>query len=169
MTPPSQPSGLDYSITLFKFNHTLLQSMLSDLSDNQLTFKPSPKSNSIRWLISHLLFTFDGVGQLLGHAPVLDPNWRHSFGPSTTDTPAAPTLSKTELLHKLAALREHVLASARNINDELVSQPHGVSFLAGTPLVTRGDLVAHLLTTHFSFHLGQLSTYRRQLGFAPLF
>jgi len=35
-------------------------------------------------------------------------------------------------------------------------------------LPTRGDLLAHILTTHEATHLGQLSAWRRQLGFPPV-
>ncbi len=48
-------------------------------------------------------------------------------------------------------------------------ETHSVPLLAKTPLKTRGDLAAHILSTHFAFHLGQLSTLRRMLGRPPLF
>jgi len=46
---------------------------------------------------------------------------------------------------------------------------HEVDLLKATPLKTRGDLVGHILTTHFATHLGQLSSLRRHFGRPPLF
>ena len=36
-------------------------------------------------------------------------------------------------------------------------------------LPTVGDLLAHLLTTHSAYHLGQLSTWRRAAGLPEVF
>jgi uncharacterized damage-inducible protein DinB len=43
--------------------------------------------------------------------------------------------------------------------------PHEVEFLKPTPLKTNRHLLSHLMTTHESMHIGQLSTWRRQMGF----
>ncbi len=59
--------------------------------------------------------------------------------------------------------------AAPNADAAKLAIPHRMELFENTPLQTRGDLVAHLLATHPAFHLGQLSTWRRQMGFAPLF
>lgn len=39
----------------------------------------------------------------------------------------------------------------------------------GTPITTKGHLFTQLMTIHEACHLGQLSAWRRQAGFKPLF
>ena len=72
-----------------------------------------------------------------------------------------------------AQLKERSLAAlctaAAEATPETLQRPHGVPFLAGTPIETVGHVAALLLTAHLAFHSGQLSLARRQLGFAPLF
>ena len=41
--------------------------------------------------------------------------------------------------------------------------------LYDTPIKSKGDLLNHILTTHFASHLGQLSSWRRLMGLPPLF
>jgi hypothetical protein len=45
-----------------------------------------------------------------------------------------------------------------------MSQPQTAELLKNTPLKTIGDVMDHLLTTHFAFHIGQLSAWRRLEG-----
>ena len=57
----------------------------------------------------------------------------------------------------------------RNASEEQLSAAHGIRLLDGTPTQTTGELMAHLLTSHFAFHLAQLSGWRRASGKGPLF
>jgi len=49
-----------------------------------------------------------------------------------------------------------------------MDQPHSVQILKETPIRTNGDLLAHLMSTHQSFHLAQLSACRRKAGKGPI-
>ena len=42
--------------------------------------------------------------------------------------------------------------------------PHAVKVLEGTPIETLGQCISHLLTSHFGFHLSQLSSCRPRGG-----
>jgi hypothetical protein len=59
--------------------------------------------------------------------------------------------------------------AARAAASDLISARHEVGLLSNTPLRTKGDLIAHILATHFAVHLGQLSTLRRLAGRPLLF
>jgi hypothetical protein len=59
--------------------------------------------------------------------------------------------------------------SLKNASKEHLSVAHEVDLLKYTVLKTKGQLTAHILSSHFSTHLGQLSTLRRLMGFDPLF
>jgi len=45
-----------------------------------------------------------------------------------------------------------------------MEEPQNSDFFKGSPIKTIGDVVGHLLTTHFAFHLGQISSWRRLEG-----
>jgi hypothetical protein len=82
--------------------------------------------------------------------------------------------TKSELLTAIDRGHERVTAALERIDDDgdiraSLAQPHEMALFEDSPLTTRSDLLAHLLTTHAAFHLGHLSTWRRQMGFDPLF
>jgi hypothetical protein len=77
--------------------------------------------------------------------------------------------SKAELLERLERSLSALCTAAAEASPETLKRPHGIPFLAGTPIETVGDVTTLLLTAHAAFHTGQLSLARRQLGFAPLF
>ncbi len=51
---------------------------------------------------------------------------------------------------------------------EVLDAPHAIELLKTTVLKTNGDVLAHLMTTHESFHLAQLSACRRKAGKGPV-
>ena len=71
--------------------------------------------------------------------------------------------------HLAIGLTPGLCQAAANADAEALAAPNEIELLEGSPLVTRGDLLSHLLTTHFSFHVAQLSAWRRAAGHAHLF
>jgi hypothetical protein len=43
-----------------------------------------------------------------------------------------------------------------------------VELFKDSPVQTQGDILSHLMTTHFATHVGQLSVWRRAHGKPPL-
>ncbi len=58
---------------------------------------------------------------------------------------------------------------AAETSADVLNQPHGIELLNGTALVTVGDVLSHLLSSHFAFHIAQLSAWRRAAGHSALF
>ena len=51
---------------------------------------------------------------------------------------------------------------------ETMRQPHNVPFLKETAIETVGQVISHLMTTHLSTHVGQLSAWRRATRRSPV-
>ena len=154
--------------TLVTFCCDYLSTLSSDLSDADLNTETSGKTP--KWILGHLRVVADMPRPMVGLEPELTENWITSYGPGSkpgiADAPAfqvAPLVTET-----IAAYKELLLAS-RDADAEAMALPHGLALLDGTVLKTRGDLLSHILSTHFSFHLAQLSACRQAKGMAALF
>ena len=77
--------------------------------------------------------------------------------------------SIAELMEKLEEGHAALCEAAKDAEPAAMDAPHSFGPFKGSPIETVGDLLGHLITTHFASHVGQLSLMRRQLGFAPLF
>jgi uncharacterized damage-inducible protein DinB len=88
------------------------------------------------------------------------------FGPGSS--PAAipeDAPRKDELLRTFDASHDRVLQTLPSADPVKMASKHSldIEFLKQlTPTV--GDLIAHLMTTHATTHLGQLSFWRRVMG-----
>jgi uncharacterized damage-inducible protein DinB len=69
----------------------------------------------------------------------------------------------------IVAAHPKLCQAAQQGSAESLAEPHGLELLSGTAIQTRGQILAHLLTTHLSFHVAQLSGWRRAAGHGPLF
>ena len=157
-------------IFLNKFNRAYLNNLLKDFPDDQLDFQPHPELHSARWILAHLAIVSDYAAKMMDLPSLCPRTWHVAYGPASkpgTSDRVNPT--KPELLAAIDEGYSRVCFSLPTVSAEHLSVPHGVALLDGTLLKTRGDLVCHILTTHFALHLGQLSTNRRMLGRPPLF
>src|SRR5262249_42224993 len=131
--------------------------------------QPVPGVNHPAWILGHLAYSGDGAVGVLGGQKTLIGEWTKKFGAGSKPLSLrADYPSKDELLRileeRFAAARE--LAAAAS--PERVALPNPNARLKDK-LPTVGDLVTFLFTGHFALHLGQLATWRRLIGIAPLF
>jgi hypothetical protein len=150
---------------LFGYAHTLVD----ELDDARLCEQPVPGVNHPAWILGHLAYSGDGAVGVLGGQKTLTPDWTKKFGAgSKPSTIRADYPSKAELLRVL----EERFATARELAaaapSEKVALPNPNMRLKDK-LPTVRDAVAFLFTGHFALHLGQLATWRRLIGIAPLF
>lgn len=155
--------------TLYAFNHGYCRQLLSDISDEEMLLQPSKNVNPPAWLLGHLAICTDFALGILGEEKQLPEEWMAFFGPGSKPTPDdQPWPTREEMLNAYSAGHKLVDAASHDIKPEQLTQPNPIDFLIKA-LPTSGDLLAHLMTTHESLHLGHLSNWRRQTGRAPLF
>jgi uncharacterized damage-inducible protein DinB len=152
-----------------EFNLHLLKRLLADWPESELDWQPQDELHSARWLLTHLAIAVDyGLMQfdLKGVCPAA---WHQAYGPGSRPGSAENRPEIAELLSVIEEGYAQLRSLASQLDTAPLREAHSVPLLAKTPLKTRGDLATHILSTHFAFHVGQLSMLRRMLGRPPLF
>ena len=147
----------------------LLRRLLADVEDTQLNVPIAETGNPPAFILAHLAVANDYALRILGEGRVASAEWHKRFGRGASpkdDTSPLPT--RTELYETLEAGQSRLLGALAKADPEKMNQPHGFDLFKDSPVETVGDVLGHLLTTHPSFHLGQISGWRRQLGKPPL-
>ena len=155
---------------LNQFNREYLTSLMSDIHNNELDLQLQPGLHSVRWIVSHIAIVADyGLKQF--KLPFVCPlSWHAAYGPgSEAGTADSVKPDRDELMDVIEKGYSVLCQAMESASPELLLEPHEVDLLQATAIKTRGDLISHILTTHFSVHLGQLSALRRLLGRDPLF
>jgi len=155
-------------IKLNRFLLNYFDNVVADIPNDKLADRARGAGHPPVWVLGHLAICAE-LGQVLLGGELKNEAWLPVFGPRSSDEVAdAESYSKDKLASHIrseyATLCEMVAAAP----PERMDQPHGVEILEGSLVETIGDLEAHLLTTHFSFHLSQLSGWRRAMGGEPL-
>lgn len=155
----------DNESALNAFMVDYLNALLDGVEDHELDTPIAPDASSPRWILGHLAIMTDYALRSMGQRFALPMTWHRSFAKGTPgDRLPDPVPRQAELLRAIvegfARCRE-LLPSA---DLERLGKPHAVPMLTGTPLITGAHVLAHLLTTHFAGHLGQLSAWRRTRG-----
>ena len=155
----------DHERTLNEFMVAYLEKLVSDIAETDLDHQPVQGMNLSRWILGHLAVNTDYGLRMLGIRLRCPIDWHRSFarGSEPLSRPD-PLPSKTELFESIrtgfATLRE--LSQQVDVAD--MHQPHAVPFLKATAIKTKGEVLAHLMTTHLATHTGQLSYWRRAVG-----
>jgi DinB superfamily len=150
--------------------HIVLMKLLNEAGDAELSEPIAEGGNPPAFILGHLAVAYDYALRNLGEPRVAPAEWHKRFRPGASpkdDTSPLPT--KSELLAALETGRQRMVEAAAKADPERLNQPNNVEFFKGTPVQTVGDMVAHLLTTHPFFHMGQLSAWRRSKGKPFLF
>jgi uncharacterized damage-inducible protein DinB len=147
----------------------LLQKLLHEVDETRFQHPLIDGGNSPAWILAHLAVVNDYVLKNFGEARVVPAEWHKRFRPgaSPKDDPS-PLPSKAELWEALETGRRRIYEAALKVDPEKMNQPQTSDFFKDTPVKTLGDVVGHLLTTHFAFHIGQISAWRRLEGKPPI-
>jgi hypothetical protein len=143
--------------------------LVADIPDEKLADQPvaSIVMNHGAWTLGHLAWAFDnGVGMLGG--PKKLEAWKPIVGQGSI--PVADRSKYPPKEELLAALKE---SQTRALDALLAASPETL----GTPsnerirhiFPTTGSGIVGLLSTHQGNHLGQLSAWRRAMGFKGVF
>ena len=140
--------------------------LTDDIDDKKLADLPAAGVNHPAWILTHLAICTDYAARLLGEPPTCPKEWHQRCGPGSTLTSERSFYaSKPDLMAALEAGQARVGEAAARATDDVLRKPHGVELaFVKNSFPTVGDLVAHLMTTHTGFHLGQLSLWRRMMG-----
>jgi hypothetical protein len=156
-------------LTIYRFLTNYEQQVLADITEEQFKTPAFPGSNPPSWIVGHLAIAADFALMLLGKPTLCPKTWMVMFGPGSDPLKHLDKHpSKSELVAALDAGHAAVLSALPEANVEELKKPSPFQPLI-KHLPTAGELLAHLLTSHESGHLSQLSACRRAGGHNPLF
>ena len=160
---------LERERTLYKFNLNYLRTLVADINEADLGVAPFAGANPPVWILGHLAVATDYAGRMLGLERACPREWHVQFAPGTKPADLKqPLPSKSDLMAAIENGHRRVTEAAGNVSGEVLDKPHGVELLKTTNLTTAGDVLAHLMCTHESFHVAQLSACRRKAGNGPI-
>ena len=155
---------MDLLRSRFAFQLGFLKDLVADIPEERFAEMPVPDINTPAWLLGHLCWAADLAPQLLGKRPALDRTWTSRFGAKTrpkTEASFYPT--KAELIATLDAAHSRLLeALPLATPDRLAAEMPEPAYRSFIPTI--GDAIVHLMTSHESYHTGQLSAWRRAAG-----
>lgn len=154
-----------FELKLFAFHRDFAHLLVDPLPDERLAEQPAGGVNHPAWVVGHLAIAADFGLRFCGAPTVCPADWSALFNPGSTpvaDRSKYP--SKAELLAAYDQAHQRLTAAVPTTDPGPWAAPNPIGFLRpGLPTV--GDLLGHILSTHEAFHLGQVSTWRRVLGF----
>ncbi|MEM0924880.1 MAG: DinB family protein [Planctomycetota bacterium] len=148
----------------FQLSDTVLQSYLSDLSDDELLTRPSAGCNHLAWQIGHLI---SSEGMLLnmvkeGSSIPLPDGFAEAHDKSTTESDdASQFLSKDEYLKLYQQTRSNSIDVISGMTDEQLDAESPENFRSFCPDIRAMTM---LIATHPMMHVGQFVPVRRALG-----
>jgi uncharacterized damage-inducible protein DinB len=150
-------------VTIFNVNNVLITRALDGLREDELRRRPSDHSNSMFWLLGHIVHTRGGLLRLLGED--YRTGWGDVFrrGASELDRQEYPALSSIE------RVREDVIGRVRarlgSVEDDQLTKPAPTS--PAPNIKTVRDLIA-FLAMHEAYHVGQLGFIRKLMGHSAI-
>lgn len=159
----------DHDLRIYAFLQGYVLQIAQDLDEAAMKTPAYPGGNPPTWIIGHLSMVSDFGLRLLGQETRLPRTWGVLFGPGSKPMEHLDRHPpKAELLEAYTQGHAALEAAVRAADPEKFSVPNPFQPLAGV-LPTLGTMLAHLLTSHESFHVSQLSACRRAKGLPPLF
>ncbi len=145
------------------------EKIVVDIPADQIANRSAGNGHPPVWVLGHLALCSE-LGQTFCGKDIQHPEWMEVFGPGTSDDIAdAGQYSKDQLVDLTVSGYPQFRQELDACDEGEMNLPHGLELLKNSPIKTKADLIAHLLTSHFSFHLAQLSGWRRASGKPALF
>lgn len=156
-------------IVLNRFLVASLQRVMEDIPRDQLRAPGPGNGHPPLWVLGHLGVVGEGAFKVTGGTP-LHPEWGPIFGPGSQDQVAQPErFDRMDWVDWIAKTYRQLQDRVNQVPELVLAKPHGLKILDDSGIETVGDLLAHILTSHFSFHLSQISAWRRAAGHRFLF
>lgn len=142
---------------------------MADIPEERIYERAPGNGHPPIWILGHIAICGQ-LGEKFSGGEITNPRWLPLFGPGSSDEVKDKGLySKAEFLEAIHSSYGRFAEFAPKLSNEALAAPHGVELLNDTPIETVGHLIAHLFSSHLSFHLAQLSAWRRAAGHSALF
>ena len=161
-------NAIDYIKMSLENSKGWAMGLIADMQDAPLT-QPTPNGgNHPLWVLGHVVRAESDLldGFILGQPNRFPELEKFSMG-NTPSTDASQYPSMDELMGKFEEIRGATLAHLETLSDADLDQRSHAPEEFGPPFATVGACFA-AMSTHMSFHAGQVADARRAAGRAPL-
>lgn len=155
-------------INQLNFNFAYAKQLVADVSEEQMTYKPSAGlDNHPAFTLGHLTTAYANLMNNLTGEFVLAPGFKENFLRTGPGDPALPNAdasvypSKAELLAEMQSQHNRLVNYLRNIDPAKLDAPFEWRFSSFFP--TYGNRIMFLCVNHYAMHLGQLAAWRRAM------
>lgn len=164
---------IEYVIQTLHQTTSYGESLLKDIPDAQMNVQPAnaPTIHSPTWIVGHVCVGLNFGATLLGAKADDQPlpaDWFELFGPnSKSNAPGKTYPGKSVLVAALQTQSKRFASALQAVNPAVLSQPCPPpvdGFFAN-----QGLMAIFMSTSHPATHWGQLSTWRRLMGYPVLF
>lgn len=164
--------ALEQEVKVYQFLLGYGEMLLADITEDDAYKLICDGGVSPAWIIGHLGFVANRILVMCGGESKIDIEaWKPLFGGGNQPTGEADRGSYPawdELKETWRQGHADVAAIAPTVPADKLAEPNPNERLR-TTLPTIEDFLGFVLTSHDAIHLGQLSTWRRVQGRAPLF
>ena len=164
--------ALEQEVKVYQFLQGYGEMLLADIAEEDAFKLICDGGVSPAWIMGHLGFVANRIQAMCGGEPKIDTEaWQPMFGGGSTPTGEADRETYPawdELVKTWKQGHADLAALAPTISTEQLSSPNPNERMKAA-LPTIQDFLGFVLTGHDAMHLGQLSTWRRVQGRAPLF
>jgi hypothetical protein len=146
----------------FGMSDRIMNSYLSDLSDDDLLISPIKGMHPIALQLGHLIGTENYFAELLapGKAPALPAGFKEAHDIKSTDLDPSKYLKKSEYLELAAGQRGAILAVLDSLSDADLDDTRDGTLPSWAPTV---GAILSMTGWHGMMHFGQFVAVRRKL------
>ncbi len=155
----------EHALFIYRFNLSHIESLVKDLTDEQMVSQPHGVVNHPAWTLRHLASSSNFLAKTIGLEPTAPAEWEAPSPDGVPSSDASQYPSKSELLAALGAQHERIAEAVANADPALFASDSAEAMRSHFPKV--GDIVEYMLTAHEATHIGQISAWRRAMGLKP--
>ena len=155
----------DVVLLLHASNLNYAQRLVADIPEDQMCAQPVPGRvmNHAAFLLGHVAWVNDGIASLISGAPQRLADWKEVHGMGANPTADRSCYrSKEELLNAYAEAHARLAEAYTNASPEVLARPAPERMRARFPTV--GHVAITMMTSHGALHNGQMSAWRRAMG-----
>jgi uncharacterized damage-inducible protein DinB len=163
------PTLFDWIGPSFDFSSNFAKLLVADVPDDRMTAQPveGRVMNHPAFLLGHLVWVNDNIIATVGGTPKFAHlKELHGIG-AKPNADRSVYASKAELIAWLEQAQHALAAAVQAASPEVLAGPAPDRMRSRFPTV--GTMLAALMTAHYTNHLGQLSAWRRAMGFPSVF
>jgi len=155
----------DVVLSLHAMNLNYTQRLVADVPDDQMCAQPVPGRvmNHGAFLLGHLAWVCDSIASLISGTPPRLAEWKETHGMGTIPVVDRSCYrSKEELLSTFADAHARLADAYTKASPEVLARPAPERMRARFPSVAH--VAVTMMTSHGALHNGQMSAWRRAMG-----